>query len=407
MDTQTLAVANLMLFALYAGVMLLNTRVLGGSRAAGWFGFANLFQCFAMAALAIGGRMPRQIPVEISGVLMVAGMMMLHRSFAELLDRGLLLWRLHGVLLIGVAGGTLYLAHVHSAYPAALLLASATLGVQTALTASALFSFSGDGVEAAGWFAGVAFSAYALIHLLRVAVTLRYGSWLYPVRAAETEKLWLAGCLLANGATAFGFMFISTAKLRLQLLWRAQIDELTGLLNRWAFKRIAVKETFRCMRMRGRLAAVMMDLDGMKAVNDRMGHSCGDAVLQSVAATLQDGVRDRDSIARMGGDEFCILLPDTDLAEALTVAERLRAQIEAMSVRFRGETVRVRASFGVSSSDHCGWDWQTLVDQADGALYKAKRDGNKRVIAAEQSDALAAADAPTMQLETINERRRR
>ena len=150
--------------------------------------------------------------------------------------------------------------------------------------------------------------------------------------------VWFYGMLLASSATTFGFFFIATGKLRLELLWRAQIDELTGLLNRWAFKRIAIKETFRSMRTRGRLATISMDLDGMKRVNDQMGHGGGDAVLQAVSASLQEALRDRDSIARMGGDEFCILLPDTEMQEALVVAERLRAQVESLNIRYRGET---------------------------------------------------------------------
>ena len=98
--------------------------------------------------------------------------------------------------------------------------------------------------------------------------------------AGTVERVWLLGAMLANGAITFGFLFISAAKLRLELLWRAQIDELTGLLNRWALKRVAVQEVFRCLRKKGCLSAVMMDLDGMKQVNDRLGHGvrgCGAA----------------------------------------------------------------------------------------------------------------------------------
>ena len=199
-------------------------------------------------------------------------------------------------------------------------------------------------------------------------------------------------------------MFLSSAKLRIELLWRAQIDELTGLLNRWAFKRIAVKETLRCMRLRGRLAVVMMDLDGMKGVNDRLGHSCGDTVLQAVSETLKAAVRDRDFVARMGGDEFCILLPDTDVHEAVTVAERLRSQIDALAIPYRNETVKIRASFGVSCSDRNGWKWQNLMDQSDDALYQAKRGGNQRVIAAEVTPEVRE---PGTAVESVVERRRR
>jgi diguanylate cyclase (GGDEF)-like protein len=126
-----------------------------------------------------------------------------------------------------------------------------------------------------------------------------------------------------------------------------------------------------------------MDLDGLKAINDEKGHGCGDVVLQTVAGVLQETVRGHDSVARVGGDEFCVLLPDTDLAEAMTAAERLRAEVEEMAVRYRGETMRIRASLGVASSEQCGLSWESLMDQSDAALYEAKRGGKNCVMVAE------------------------
>jgi len=179
---------------------------------------------------------------------------------------------------------------------------------------------------------------------------------------------------------------MTTAKMRVELLWRAQVDELTGLLNRWALKRVAMREIQRCRRMNGALAVVMMDLDGLKAINDTKGHSCGDVILQAVAGVLQETVRSHDSVARMGGDEFCVLLPQTSLAEAVTVAERLREEMEGLVIRYRGETVSTRASLGVASSEVSGLVWQSLMDHSDSALYRAKREGKNRVLVANPDD---------------------
>src|SRR6185437_6564835 len=124
--------------------------------------------------------------------------------------------------------------------------------------------------------------------LLRVMVSLRFGTPDYPVLASEMRRFWLGGTLVTNSAIAFGFMFLSAAKQRVELLWHAQVDELTGLLNRWALTRIALREISRCGRTKGPIAMVMMDLDGLKGVNDSLGHGCGDAVLQAVAGVLQE-----------------------------------------------------------------------------------------------------------------------
>jgi diguanylate cyclase (GGDEF)-like protein len=267
-------------------------------------------------------------------------------------------------------------------------LISGTLGIQYAVIASVVFRFSGEEVGPAGWLTGLAMSGYAMVLFVRALVTLRMGTRGYLQTSVEIDRVWLVSCMLANAAIAFGYMFLSSAKLRVELRWRAQVDELTGLLNRWALKRVAMREIERCRRARGRLAVLMMDLDGLKAINDEKGHGCGDVVLQTVAGVLQETVRGHDSVARVGGDEFCVLLPDTDLAEAMTAAERLRAEVEEMAVRYRGETMRIRASLGVASSEQCGLAWESLVDQSDAALYEAKRGGKNRVVMAEPAAAV-------------------
>lgn len=407
-QTHTLLIVNLLFFSLYAGVLLVSARINGGTRGATWFAGANVCRALAIVGLLRFGERPAGLPSVAISLLLVGGMLMLHRSFAELLDRARMLWSLQLVLLALTAVVSGYEVFHPSAYPSRLLMVSAVLGVQTALAASVVFSFAGEGVEAAGVFTGITLTVYSFVQMLRVAVILRTGtSYEFSKSAEQMEKMWLLGSLLANGAVAFGYMFISAAKLRLELLWRAQVDELTGLLNRWAFKRVALKETIRARRASGRLAVVMMDVDGLKALNDRLGHGCGDLVLQSVAGVLQDTVRDHDSVARMGGDEFCVLLPDTDMDEAMKVAERLRAGIDSLAIRYRGETLEVKASFGVSSADRTGLDWQLLVDRGDAALYEAKRGGKNRVVAAKPSEAAMATWAEIQVQNALAERRKR
>jgi diguanylate cyclase (GGDEF)-like protein len=385
MDTQTLLVMNVLFFALYAGVMLANARIVGGERGAWWFAGSNLSRGAAtllVAAAGWWGVSPR-ILESLTGLLAVSGLMMLHRSFAELLERGpLLRWAQHA-LLGAMAAGTIYLLWRPPTRPVFTVFLCVILGVQCAVIASVVFRFSGEDVGTAGWLTGAALMLYTVILLMRAMVTLRYTAPEYERVVKEMERIWLMGGLLTNGAVAFGYMFLSAAKARQELLWRAQVDELTGLLNRWALKRVATREILLCRRAKSSLAMVMMDLDGLKAVNDAFGHGCGDVVLQAVGGVLQETVREGDSVARMGGDEFCVLLPDTEVAEALTVAERLRAEVDALVIRYRGDTVRIRTSLGVVSSDRCELSWQSLMDCSDAALYRAKREGKNQVALAE------------------------
>jgi diguanylate cyclase (GGDEF)-like protein len=382
MDTHTLVVMNVLLYVLYAGVIALNARMLGSAKGAAWFAGSNLSRGGGLLLILLGSAMP--ISQAVNGLLAVLGMMMLHFSFDELLERGRLLRSLQYVLVGMMAVGTIYLLIVPSHYPVALMLACAIESVQVAAAATVVFMFAGEDIGLAASLTGASLVVYAILLLLQVMVSLKFGTSNYPAMANEVSRFWLVGVLMTNSAIAFGFMFLSSAKLRVELLWHAQVDELTGLLNRWALTRIAQREIARCTRAKGVIAVVMLDLDGLKRVNDSLGHACGDAVLQAVGKVLQETVRGQDAVARMGGDEFCIVLPDTGLAEAGMAAERMRSKIDALTLSCRGEAVRVRASLGVASSEGCGLSWQNLIDLSDAALYRAKRGGRNRVVTSEQ-----------------------
>lgn len=388
MDTRTLILVNVMLYALYAGVTLANARIFGGSRGARWFAASNLSRAGATLMVGLSNmgwgsfRIPARAVEALTWMLSVGGMMMLHWSFVELLERGPILRRVQ----YGLAGAMVVATTLFFIWPPPLPLMVGflclLLALQAAMTASVVFRFSGEGVGFAGWMTGIALSLYAVTLVARALWSLEYRAPHYVGMALQMDRVWMTVLLLTNGVIAFGYMFLAAAKLRLELLWRAQVDELTGLLNRWALKRSTMREIQRCRRTKGVLALVMMDLDGLKAVNDASGHGCGDVLLQAVGSVLQETVRAQDTVARMGGDEFCILLPDTELNEAVAVAERLREEVEELVIRYRGETVRVMASLGVASSTHCGLTWQGLLDHSDAALYRAKREGKNRVMVA-------------------------
>ena len=164
------------------------------------------------------------------------------------------------------------------------------------------------------------------------------------------------------------------ARQRIEVLSRK--DVLTGLANRgWRDETIAL-EVERSRRYRARLSLVMGDLDHFKNVNDSFGHLVGDKVLQATAEALQGAVRMTDLAGRYGGDEFLILLPNTGLAEACVLAERLRARVEQMLLSFRPEPVT--GSFGVAEWG-IGEAVSDIVHRADQALYEAKRQGRNRV----------------------------
>jgi two-component system, cell cycle response regulator len=160
-------------------------------------------------------------------------------------------------------------------------------------------------------------------------------------------------------------------------------DALTGVNNRRYLGDELPSEATRARRFGRPLSIVMCDIDHFKRVNDSYGHPAGDAVLRAFAALLVDKIRiDVDWVARFGGEEFVVVLPETDLAGALQVAERLRAATAALEVRHEAERLRVTSSFGVAS---VGAEWpegaaaEQLLAQADQCLYLSKKLGRDRV----------------------------
>lgn len=157
-------------------------------------------------------------------------------------------------------------------------------------------------------------------------------------------------------------------------------DPLTGLFNRRHFYDLAQCELQRVQRYRSPLAAIMIDLDNFKTINDRYGHLTGDQVIQAVARILSNSVRQIDILCRYGGEEFAILLPETDLRTASATAERLRAMLDTQPIETDQGPLRLTISLGVAGI-HKWRDItvETLLDHADRMLYAAKDGGRNQV----------------------------
>ncbi len=160
----------------------------------------------------------------------------------------------------------------------------------------------------------------------------------------------------------------------------ALTDTLTGLATRRHFCSVAEREFARSRRKGELLSLIVLDIDHFKSINDRFGHATGDAVLVQLAAALRAGLREIDLAGRWGGEEFCVLLPQTSLGEALEAAERLRTAVANAPIRTPdGQPLPVTASFGVTMFEPDDRSVEALIERADQAMYRAKRSGRNRV----------------------------
>ncbi len=160
----------------------------------------------------------------------------------------------------------------------------------------------------------------------------------------------------------------------------AKIDELTGLHNRRWMNEMFERELKRCVMDNDSLCIAMLDVDHFKHFNDQYGHLVGDQVLSILSTTLLSYLRPSDMVARYGGDEFAILLPQTNVSEALTIAERLRVGIAKLPLgKYRSKTLaKATISIGIAQMQ-TGDNFEALLSKADKALYQAKQKGRNRI----------------------------
>lgn len=159
----------------------------------------------------------------------------------------------------------------------------------------------------------------------------------------------------------------------------ARLDALTGVANRRSFQEVAEREFLRARRYGHPLAVLVFDIDLFKQVNDTHGHAAGDLVIRAVAGIVRGAVREVDFLARIGGEEFAVLLPEVELLDAQRTAERLRELIADWRGAFEGQALRCTASFGVSTIEAGDAAFDTLLQRADHAMYAAKQAGRDQV----------------------------
>jgi len=224
-------------------------------------------------------------------------------------------------------------------------------------------------------FASVSAMVGASLTAASVWGFIPFNGWTY--RAVEIGML-LDAVLLA---LALGDQFRIGQEEKIQAERLSKVDPLTGLNNRRAFYDATAPMWSSALRSHRDMSVIMLDIDKFKDINDTFGHAYGDVLLIETAKALKEACREGDILTRWGGEEFLLFLPETDLDNALTLAERLREKISTLRVDVGQNEIGFTASFGVAEKDTRSSNLDALISAADRQLYKAKASGRNKVCA--------------------------
>jgi diguanylate cyclase (GGDEF)-like protein len=342
--------------------------------------WAGSFLAIAAGVLLVAqrGSLPELWTVIIGNLLVIAGACLMYIGTARF-GRWPVAWRTL-LVLGGLCVATLiYWTYIDTNYKMRVVVFSFATGLAWLMLVRDLWRSGQHDMRITYRFVAVVYAICVVASFGRMIHTLFDADATQIFSGGLTETLWLSAGMAILFFSPFGFLLMTSQRLQLRLDRLANEDELTGVLNRRAFLTRAME---RIAQDRADTPASMLalDIDHFKRLNDSRGHAAGDAVLRGFARTIAAQLRPQDLFARVGGEEFWVLLPQTGLDTATQVAERLRAAVADTRVQHGGALLQVTVSIGVSRIDD--GDIAAALSAADRAMYRAKEQGRNRVVCA-------------------------
>lgn len=340
-----------------------------------WF-FAFLFICLNFLILSLRSIIPVSIVIVLPHILTVWALIEIKRGltlFYQIKNRIFTDFIILAVVL------TLLLINKRNAQ-----LRIATISIASILVyLDTIFLFKGKKKTIIPFL----FSISTGIMVIRLIMGLQWKPGSNPMESGNSLSIISILFFVSNIVIFFALFFIVIHKLlieRDELIEKVRslslTDELTGLMNRRGFKSVTKYEVNRFARTNIGFTFIIGDIDHFKDVNDEYGHDCGDLILKDISGIILSSLRESDTLARWGGEEFVILLPETTLDEAELVLERIRDKVELYDIIYKEKSIKKTISFGACYCSNPNIEIEDVIKRADESLYKAKNSGRNRVV---------------------------
>jgi diguanylate cyclase (GGDEF)-like protein len=349
-----------------------------------WAG-AMALESVAFLLLAARGAIPNFLSIVCPAVMMMAAQALKLAAIHEYRDLPWPRWKC--LLPVGLTI-LIFAALPYEDFRGRLIYSSLIYGAQMLMILQILRTDTESRAGRAWWLLFGATVATLPLSALRAIVAyfrlIEFATIQSAVAPSPLQLSIFVGLIATSLLGSMGFILMVKERADRAIRSLAMIDSLTGLFNRRAFMERAEKEYAITRRNKTPLALLMIDIDYFKRINDEFGHPTGDVVLVEVAHLLDSRLRKQDTLGRYGGEEFCILLPFTDEAGAMALAETLRIAVESTPLATERKGISATISIGVTvcpaSCANCDSGFHKLLDDADAALYQAKHDGRNRTV---------------------------
>jgi diguanylate cyclase (GGDEF)-like protein len=381
MDYRTLYLfegVSLAIYSVAMSLLAIKNKNIKGMR---WFACAVLVDVGKTVLQGLRGNVPVYVSGLLANELNILSFLAMYLGFHWFVVRTPLRSRMGSLLLAGtmVLYAVLFLVHA----PYTFALAIAPVLVLCGLSVWLLLKQVDESFRTVSQVAAAVLSVHIVVVLYRgVLVLAYYGAPATSTLGKNDPRLLysMLAIMLLNGCLVMTYAWFCVTMIQGRLARFAQTDALTGVLNRRALEIAADREMARCEQGKGSVVLFAIDLDHFKRVNDVFGHRGGDLALRELVHTMKRELRLMDLVARAGGDEFVVLLPDISMEAALKIGERLRSAVAQSRTPFQGEIIQMTISVGVTQFLPTDGTWHAALDRADRALYRCKEAGRNGVV---------------------------